>query len=250
MIHLCSYNTKVSSVLLCYILVSHGAKYLEHLESNPCSRIQVSNLKFGAENIGQDVEKLRFTLEYARKHEGLSDLPVLKRLLEQLEEKDLGALVMDNVERLFRTCSQSKRKQFINELSPYAGRIFSLRHMARLDQMKSLYIAFMAFGRDIESLSFPTARTARGSKRVLQKQTSNARLISAHVRSKGADTRAKALNDIRSELSKGSEIVTLSQVAREANRRGLLTERKTPWSSSKVGRQLRRLSKPENEGSD
>ncbi len=188
--------------------------------------------------------------DYARKHSSLAGLPTLKSLLEASSEDSAPIVVMDNVQRLFITCELGKRGDLFFELEPYSSNIMSLVHGQTMEQMNPTIKRALALSVKPQRFKTKSSQDRSRDTPTARRQTLKARRVSAVARKERADQLAKALSEIQSELSTEGKTPTLSQVAREANRRGLLTERETPWSSSKVGRQLRRLSKPENEGSD
>ena len=79
------------------------------------------------------------------------------------------------------------------------------------------------------------------SKAARKEQTADATIASRISRANAADEKARELDTIREELNEGHEKPTLKMIADEANKRGLTTTRGGSWSSSTVGRMLKRL---------
>ncbi|WP_281841383.1 recombinase family protein [Sinisalibacter aestuarii] len=128
------------------------------------------------------------------------------------------------------------------ELLAYRDHFGGLRQRGLLSKLTDIELELLRNGVIGARYSNRAARQRhRLSEEERRAQTENATHASRIARGNAADKKARELYAVRDVLTEVHEKPTLKMIADEANHRGLTTTRGGPWSSSTVGRTLKRL---------
>lgn len=225
------------SSVAAYLILTHGPRKSASLSAHPAARQQVANLKHYFQ---QRSVQIVWHHDYARKHETLADLPRLEELLGQLAETEKGALVMDDLGRLFRNVPQDRRVGFLEELQSAGARIFGLRQGTELGKLsRDKLLLLLAGGGSQPYVLERPPRRAR-SKQELHEQTEMAHLASQVARKKQADAFAVKIAALRDEISGDQQTPTLREIAEAGNARGVNSTRGNKLTPATVSRALKR----------
>jgi hypothetical protein len=228
--------------MIFYVLLTHGAKPRGKINNHPAARAQLANLSAYWESVCRDGQSPDVVYDYQRKITGLSSLPNLSLLLEKMKAAGQGVVLMDNVARLISACHDEYQPSLVNELIDHGNHIAGLRQGGSLSGMNEFYLTMLATGQQTPRYTFGDKRPRKNmSERDRRHQTFKATLVSRKARGGAADKKARELDAIREDLTRTHEKPTLKMIAEEANTRGLTTTRGGSWSSSTVGRTLKRL---------
>lgn len=228
--------------MIYYVLLTHGAKPTGKIGNHPAARQQIANLRAYLDALPVGTTPRPVLYDYARKITGLSSTPTLLSALEQISTAGQGAVLMDNIGRLFAACDKDHRKDLMTELLVYGDQFLGLQQRERLSKLPEFYLDLLRLG--VIGAQFTISGTrprSRLSKSERKLQTADATLASRIARGQAADEKARHLDTIRSELARKHETPTFRMIAEEANSRGITTTRGGTWSSSTVGRSLGRL---------
>lgn len=230
-----------SSIRLFYVVLSYGRKpATRNILDHPAASGQIANLRlaFPPDKDRRD----RFLWDYARKITELNDLPNLKTMLQKAIKLKSGALIVDDFSRLFRLCEESKRRDLLDELSPYGDHIFEVRTGKRL----SAFIDIGANDLLIKLANFPPwapvgARKQNSEAEERSAATEVARVASQKSRKASGVDRDMEIANLRDEMNAEGKSNTAVEVANEANRRLLRTPHKKPWTERSVRDALARF---------
>lgn len=228
-------------VLYWYIVLTHGPKPTGKIDRHPAAQAQIANLKAHLKTLESEVQPL-LRFDYRRKIRGLASLPELAHVLIAMRENGTGAILMDDIARLFAACEEERRKSFLTELLEYREQLAGLKQRGLLANMTETQLAMLASGRETTRYTYGGKRPRNNmSERDRKQQTVRATIASRKARGQAADDKARELADLRNKLTTDNKTPTLKMIANEANNRGITTTRGGPWSSSTVGRMLKRL---------
>lgn len=225
-------------MLFAYILLTYGPRHGIALGNHPAAQVQGRHIKAFV----PDGQRLFWCSDYARRVRGLEDLPALQRTLERLGGPGMPAtLLVSDLTLLFKHATAEGRLSLMDALHEYAERVVDVSRQTALSAMPPAMLRAVAqHGALRDSQRNPAPRRKR-SKSATPSATGAAE-TSRQVRGERADQKARALQELRAEIADANGIApNHTELANEANRRGLLTTRNQPWTASTIGRTLRRL---------
>lgn len=231
--------------MIAYVLLTHGAKPTGSLKSHPAATQQLANLKAFSKGVGHDFQIV--VHDYARSISGIHSLPNLRRILDEIRAQEAGAMVIDDISRLFRACEIENRQCFLTELQPSAGRIIGVRQKGVMSDLTEVQTALIASGALSAKFEAPNSEKVNKGTGEGREQTRKATKASTQSRGSLADEKAREIVQLKAELEKIRDSVTLKELAEEANLRHLVTSRGKPWTAPGVWRALQRQSETEND---
>ena len=184
--------------MIAYMLLTYGPKPRGSVANHPAVRQQLANLDYYFKN--RDAAKVDYYCDYTRRVNGLQSLPNLSELLKALHANQYGAVLMDDIGRLYRACPIELQVGLLEQISPYAHHLAGLRQRRRLSDMSDTDVANMVkcFANSRFTLAKPPQRT-RG-RWELRDQTEAATIASGKARGRAANEKAKALSKIKDFL--------------------------------------------------
>lgn len=228
--------------MIFYIVLTHGAKPTGNIRNHPAASQQIANLRGYWEALKLETKPPPVVHDYRRKITGLSSLPNLSRELERMSARGEDVVLMDNIGRLFAACEKDRRAQLLEELHDYKMHLIGLKQGGKIWDMGQRRRLFMASGRETTRYTYGGKRRRTSmTKQDRLKQTTEATAASCIARGQSADEKARELDAVREDLSQERRKPTLKMIAEAANDRGITTTRGGNWSSSTVGRSLKRL---------
>jgi hypothetical protein len=226
-----------------YIFVSSGPVRSTGKKLTGALQHQRDNLMAMADVFNLDPKKI--FVEKATTVESLSSLPKLRRLLRQAQTAGKTVMI-DDFQRLFVRAPIPKRPALFKELAELGGLLRDLRHegvplgMLKNESRDAIVYALSPSRFRVEGTAGPPRPVEER-----QRQTANARHVSAMVRMRKADVRAERLLALQHALEAERGSLSHADLAEAANAKGLTTTRGHPWSGSTVSRALRRLDRSE-----
>mgnify|MGYP003145558931 CR=1 FL=1 len=225
--------------MLVYLLIDYGPKPTGPIRNCAAAKQQISNFREVINASEGDLSPNVFH-DYSRSRTKLSDLPNLDHLLKKA--KDAGAVIwIDDFRRIFVKCDNAERVALFDEIRNYAGHFRDLRTKRDIGEL-SHGIARNIL--EVESpLRFSIAKATRRRMSADEKrqQTRKATQASQEARAEAAIQKASELQRLKTELLKNRDSITNTDLAREANERGLMTTWRSKWSAASVARALKRL---------
>ena len=222
-----------------YLLITYGPKPKGALRDCTAAHQQVRNLLFAAEKI---TGKREFTPEYdyAREVRGLDSLPALKALLEKAREAK-ATIFIDTFIRLFSNCPIERRINLLKELREYSGHFKDIHSREDIGSLSAKNLIRLVNA--MSPVKFVLESHPQSPRRPDEKreQTKKATQASQEARTEAANLKATELHRLKTELLHNRDSISNAELAREANERGLITTRKSNWSSASVVRALKRL---------
>lgn len=228
------------AVRVFYILLTHGAKLTGDVMLHPAASGQIANIRamFPAEKGRAN----KVVWDYARKIHHIDDLPSLQGALRRSQEVKGGALIVDDLSRLFRICADMDRVSLLNDLMVFGDHLFSLRHRSKLSDLSADQKNFLVLHPErFAHWSVKGARSARMPVAKRADATDAARKASIASRQASAARRDAQISDLQRALVSAGKPCTTTDIAAEANRRLLQTARRLPWSERAVRDALRRV---------
>ncbi len=222
-----------------YSLVTYGPKPTGKLSHCKAARQQVRNLYFAAEKLTGKQEFLSLH-DYARKVPNIDALPKLKSLLIRAKVTNT-TIYIDTYLRLFAKCPLLNRQQLFKDLQEYSGHFRDLHSKEDIGSLSAIIKVRMLTAESPVNFALQSAPRSFQSPKKKLEQTRKATQASQVVRSGAADSKARELNDLRDVLNTETDVVSMSELARIANERGLKTSTGGGWSNSTVQRALKRL---------
>lgn len=227
-------------MLFAYILVTSGRRpQAAELPTHPASRQQFRNLGIEIRRRWPKLEPT-WIFDYARTVTLLDDLPELRRHLALLKDVGSGAMVVDDLIRLFGRVPPDRREDFFERIEPFSKYLVGLRQKSRLSELRGARLSQVVLAAEPSRYVVQPARRAKRSLDDRREQTSAATRESARARAAAADSKARELEAIRRELTGAGREASLEAIAECANERGLATTRQKPWSRQSVHRALKR----------
>ncbi|WP_156874849.1 hypothetical protein [Sulfitobacter alexandrii] len=222
-----------------YILISYGPKPSGGLESCSAARQQRINLFEAAERLTGE-RKFACYYDYARKVEGLDQLPKLRGTLDNAKKKGFRVFI-DTYLRLFCNCPISNRKQLLKDLQRYSGHLFDVETASDIGDLNDTYKARLLLA--VSPVRFKLGKQPRSQRSAHEKhrQTSKATKASQRARSAAADAKAAELLGLQKDLTEVDKTPKLAALVKAANDRGLKTTRGNDWTVSSAQRALRRV---------
>lgn len=164
----------------------------------------------------------------------LGDLPVLQRELAKIAARgETYSLVVDCLGQLLQWPDFAYRKAFMHELSAFDTHLFGIRQKRRLcrfDEHQKLLL-----------MTMPPVRRSAKAGRTGQRITKPMTQASSSSRKMRSTEATVILSEIRQQLIEQGQPSRLKDIAAEANARGYLTQRRTPWTEQAVSVRLRAL---------
>ncbi len=225
--------------MIIYILIDYGPKPTGSIRNCIAAKQQISNFRHVINSSERDISP-RIYYDYSRTRSKLSDLPKLEAILKQAKDSG-GKVWIDDFRRIFVKCDLGQRVGLFDELRSYAGHFRDLRtneDIGTLSEIKARNILA------VESpLRFSMTKVSRSTMSAEDKrdQTRKATQASQAARAEAAIQKASELQRLKTELLKNRDSITNTDLAREANERGLMTTRRSKWSAASVARALKRL---------
>lgn len=228
--------------MIFYIVLTHGAKPTGKIGNHPAASQQIANLRGYWDGLKRETKPPPVVHDYRRKITGLSSLPSLSHALATVKASGQGAIVMDNIARLISACDEEQQLGLFNELIDYGDHLVGLRQGGYLSRMNEIQLTMLASGRETTRYTYGGKRRRTSmTKQDRLKQTTEATAASRIARGQAADEKARELDAVREDLSQEHRKPSLKMIAEAANDRGITTTRGGNWSSSTVGRSLKRL---------
>lgn len=222
-----------------YIILTYGPKPLPSFKDHPAARQQLVNLQYFAKQNKTVIKSAKY--DYSRNITGLQSLPTLEKTLLLLREHNSGALIIDDLTRLFKACPNDKRGDFYRELISYGAHIYGVRQKKTLDKIDGSMLALLLSGYGSSRFILAKTQVRKKSKTERQMQTEDAIIASQMSRKNTANQNAEKLDLIRNQLISENTVVTNTMIAEEANRQSFKTSRGSEWRRDTVSRTLKRL---------
>lgn len=221
-------------MIIYYILVTYGSKSSAALRKHPQALMQHDTYKHICARY-PDVPK-KMILEYARKINGLHDLPVLRSILADVQKVSGHKVLIDDLTRVFRSTIFAYRKTLLSDLQEFAPYLYSIKHRAKLSEF-SVYQTHVMTGLT-DQIKWPR-------KNPRHRDTNKARAASTASRSRKSKDLGARISTLKLELEAVHGKVTLQAVADEANRLGWQTSRGKVWTRQSVKKALDIVAQPE-----
>ena len=221
-----------------YVFIRSGAIQTAQPELYPARQIQLDNLRYAFAAIGEDDARVR--IEKAAVVTGIGSLPKLgSTLMYSVQSSD--RVIIDDFRRVFLACPYECRVKLFRHLWVFRDVFWELEGGGRpLASISKDHFLELIRARSRVKLRLEPTSSKRGTAASRERQTSQARSMSARIRAGKADRSAGMLRTLRDEMVETRPSVTLEAIATEATKRGLKTSRGNPWSASSVHRALRR----------
>jgi hypothetical protein len=225
--------------MLGYIILTYGPKPLPNLKDHPAARQQLANLQYFAKQNKSEVKSAKY--DYSRNITGFQSLPTLEKTLFLLREHKSGALIIDDLTRLFKACPIDKRGDLYEELIPFGAHIYGVRQKKTLSKINGSMLTALYSGYGSSRYILAKTQVQKKSNAERQMQTEDALIASQMSRTNTANQNSEKLDLIRSQLITENAVVTNAMIAEEANRQSFKTSRGGKWRRDTVSRTLKRL---------
>ena len=220
-----------------YILLTRGPRHFSGIKKVEAAKRQIANLEAFASINGDEQTKLYH--DYGRKVIGLESLPKFQRLLEAVKSRG-AAIVVDDLQWLFRHAKLSDRKRFLEQLTPFGQHLFDVRLGKMLTQFTQDEALSLITSKDGPFYLKRAERSGIGPA-----QTKRANRVSAIARHHRSLAKARELAALKKELESGGCETGYAEMARAANDRNLWTTSGSQWSRATARSALLRLAQHE-----